>query len=164
MAKPIAERGNAPFSKTPEASKASFCLGLSNCRSDGGLSFGARWAHTEVCNHWAPKLKRRINGDFTGQAGVGKIDNVNFSVGGKTPCLKITVQNCGAILLTIPNSTSPPLSSTPRATAHQTPEAPPNPTPIRCPRALPQPCAPAPSSRTPPARFLSHSRAGFFPF
>ena len=100
MAKPIAERGNAPFSKTPEASKASFCLGLSNCRSDGGLSFGARWAHTEVCNHWAPKLKRRINGDFTGQAGVGKIDNVNFSEGGKTPFLKNTAQNCPAILLT----------------------------------------------------------------
>ena len=53
-----------PNLKTPRAAE-SRCLGLSNCRSDGGLSFGARWAHTVVCNHWAPKLKRRINGNFT---------------------------------------------------------------------------------------------------
>ena len=44
---------------------------------------------------------RRINGDFTGPAGVGKIDNVNFSVGGKTPFFKNTAQNGEAILLTI---------------------------------------------------------------
>ena len=36
MAKPIAERGNAPFLYTSEASEASFCLGLSPKK--GGLT------------------------------------------------------------------------------------------------------------------------------
>ena len=48
---------------------------------------------------------RRINGDFTRPAGVGKIGDANFSEGGKTPCLKNTAQNCEAILLTITQQT-----------------------------------------------------------
>ena len=79
-------KGQRPFFLTLEASNASFCLGASNCRSDGGLIIGARCARIDIRKHCAPIIKRRINGDFTRQAGVGKIGNANFSEGGKTPC------------------------------------------------------------------------------
>ena len=80
-------KGQRPFSNSlSKRASASFCLGASNCRSDGGLIIGARCARIDIRKHCAPIIKRRINGDFTRQAGVGKIGNANFSEGGKTPC------------------------------------------------------------------------------
>ena len=97
------QKGQRPFFYSlPKRATASFCLGASNCRSDGGFGEKLRWrAYLRYVPIAVSSPKRRINGDFTRPAGVGKIDNVNFSEGGKTPFSKNTAQNCFAILLTI---------------------------------------------------------------
>ena len=96
-------KGQRPFSNSlSKRASASFCLGASNCRSDGGFGEKLRWrAYLRYVPIAVSSPKRRINGDFTRQAGVGGSGVANPAVGGKTPCFKNTVQNCEAILLYI---------------------------------------------------------------
>ena len=82
-------KGQRPFfSKTSETSVSEF---LSRRVKLGFRRWLWAWdamaCVLKVRTHCGTRPKRRIKPDFTRQTGVGKIDNVNFSVGGKTPCL-----------------------------------------------------------------------------
>ena len=58
-------------------------------RSDSGFGEKLRWrAYLRYVPIAVSSPKRRINGDFTRQAGVGGSGVANPAVGGKTPCLK----------------------------------------------------------------------------